>query len=300
MKQSVPEREQQDRPYFLFILPLGIALMLVVGQIALGFAPYWSVSASMDSSLNPNAAYIRASSAGEVEPLLPVILTPPAWQDTFLTPQADPTGTAAGSASTDPGATSEASANRHSGPTATPTTSTEEHVLRRITPTPSPTAAAATTLTLPATATSTPVTPATATPTLTLPAAATPALTLPPPSTPTATPTSKPRRKKTATPTPSSATAPSAPEGLAAEPAKGKGVLLSWSPPASDGGYPVTGYNVYRATASGEEVFLRSVKNVTSFKDSSTTQGQAYYYIVRAVNAAGEGPPSSEGTAVAK
>jgi len=39
---------------------------------------------------------------------------------------------------------------------------------------------------------------------------------------------------------------------------------------------------------------------VTSFKDTSTTRGQTYFYRVTAVNAVGEGPASSEASAVAK
>jgi hypothetical protein len=93
---------------------------------------------------------------------------------------------------------------------------------------------------------------------------------------------------------------PSAPQNLTAAPAKGKGVQLTWSPPVSNGGSPITGYNIYRGTASGGETFLTSVGNVTSFKDTSTVRRQTYYYIVTAVNAVGEGPASNEASAVAK
>ena len=98
------------------------------------------------------------------------------------------------------------------------------------------------------------------------------------------------------------ATAPSAPQNLTAQAAKGKGVQLSWSAPASNGGSPITGYNIYRGTFSGGETPtpLASVGNVTSFKDTSTTRGQTYYYIVKAVNAVGESPASNEASAIAK
>lgn len=96
------------------------------------------------------------------------------------------------------------------------------------------------------------------------------------------------------------ASAPSAPQNLTAVPARGKGVQLSWSAPASDGGSPVTGYNIYRGNVAGGETLLTSVGNVTSFKDTSTTRGATYYYRVTAVNAVGEGPASNEANTTAK
>jgi hypothetical protein len=96
------------------------------------------------------------------------------------------------------------------------------------------------------------------------------------------------------------ATVPSAPQNLAASPARGKGIQLTWSPPASNGGSAITGYRIYRGTSSGGEVLLTTVGNVTSYKDSSTTRGQTYYYKVTAVNAVGEGPASNEASAAAK
>ena len=96
------------------------------------------------------------------------------------------------------------------------------------------------------------------------------------------------------------ATVPSAPQNLTAEQAKGKGVQLNWSPPSSDGGSQITGYNIYRGDISGNETFLTSVGNLTSYKDTSTSRGQTYYYFVVAVNTVGESPASKEASAVAK
>ena len=117
---------------------------------------------------------------------------------------------------------------------------------------------------------------------------------------PTNTPTPTPTNTPTATPTSPGLTVPSAPQNLSAVPARGKGIQLSWSPPASNGGSPITGYNVYRGTVPGGETLLTSVGNVTSFKDTTTTRGQTYYYTVKALNAVGEGPASNEASAVAK
>lgn len=103
----------------------------------------------------------------------------------------------------------------------------------------------------------------------------------------------------TATPQ-AAASKPSAPQNLTAAPARGKGTQLSWSPPSSNGGSPITGYNIYRGTGAGGETLLTFVGNVTSFKDTSTSRGVTYFYYVKAVNAVGEGPASNEATTVAK
>jgi hypothetical protein len=100
--------------------------------------------------------------------------------------------------------------------------------------------------------------------------------------------------------TPQNVAAPSAPQNLAAAAARGKGIQLTWSAPASNGGSAITGYKIYRGTTSGGEVLLTTVGNVTSYKDSTTSRGVTYYYKVTAVNAAGEGPASNEASATAK
>jgi hypothetical protein len=71
-------------------------------------------------------------------------------------------------------------------------------------------------------------------------------------------------------------------------------VHLSWQAPSSDGGSAITGYRVYRGTASGAETLLAPLGNVTSFDDLGAANGTTYYYEVGAVNVAGEGPRSSE------
>jgi len=69
-------------------------------------------------------------------------------------------------------------------------------------------------------------------------------------------------------------------------------VHLSWTPPSSGSG--ITGYNIYRGTASGGETFLSSIGNITAYDDSTVSTGTTYYYRVAAVNSYGSGLPSNE------
>jgi hypothetical protein len=88
----------------------------------------------------------------------------------------------------------------------------------------------------------------------------------------------------------------SAPQNLTARAGPGKGVSLSWSPPASDGGSPITGYKVYRGTSVDTSTMnlIASPGNVTTYKDTSTTKGSTYYYAVTAMTATVvEGPFST-------
>jgi peptidoglycan/xylan/chitin deacetylase (PgdA/CDA1 family) len=89
------------------------------------------------------------------------------------------------------------------------------------------------------------------------------------------------------------AVAPPAPTLTGATGGSGS-VALQWSAPAWDGGSAVTGYNVYRGTSSGGETLLAQVGNVTSYTDSTATNGTKYFYTVSAVNSVGEGAQSGE------
>lgn len=84
---------------------------------------------------------------------------------------------------------------------------------------------------------------------------------------------------------------PTAPQNLTAKAGPGKGVSLSWSPPASDGGSAITGYKVYRGASSDTTAMtlIASPGNVTTYKDTSTTKRSTYWYAVTAMNAVGEG-----------
>jgi fibronectin type 3 domain-containing protein len=94
------------------------------------------------------------------------------------------------------------------------------------------------------------------------------------------------------------ATAPSAPQGLAATGGNGS-VKLSWSAPSTDGGSPVTGYDVYRGTSPGGESATPVATSVagTSYTDTGLANGTKYYYTVAAVNAVGVSPQSNEASA---
>jgi fibronectin type 3 domain-containing protein len=70
-------------------------------------------------------------------------------------------------------------------------------------------------------------------------------------------------------------------------------VHLSWTVP-SDGGAPITGYNVYRGTDAGGETLLGSAGNATTYNDTAVSSGATYYYRVAAVNSVGEGALSNE------
>ncbi len=71
-------------------------------------------------------------------------------------------------------------------------------------------------------------------------------------------------------------------------------VDLTWEPPWSDGGLPITNYRLYRGTASGFLAVLREIGPEFSLVDTNLVSGQTYYYQVTAINTVGEGPPSVE------
>ena len=95
-------------------------------------------------------------------------------------------------------------------------------------------------------------------------------------------------------------TVPGAPAGLTANPGDQQ-VNLSWSAPASDGGSPVTGYDVYQGTSPGGETGTPvngSLVTSTSYPVTGLTNGTTYYFTVKAVNAQGLGAAPGEVLAV--
>jgi titin len=92
---------------------------------------------------------------------------------------------------------------------------------------------------------------------------------------------------------------PSAPLEFSATPGNSY-VLLNWNEPASTGGFPVINYTIYRSDASGSEIFIIEVGNITQFNDTNVINGNTYYYTVRAINIIGEGAQSYEKSALPK
>src|SRR5207302_6494038 len=89
---------------------------------------------------------------------------------------------------------------------------------------------------------------------------------------------------------------PGPPQGLAAT-AGDAPVTLTWPPPSSNGGSPITNYRIYRATASGGETLKATIGNVLTYTDTAVSNGVTYYYQVSAVSNVGEGPRSNEASA---
>lgn len=65
-------------------------------------------------------------------------------------------------------------------------------------------------------------------------------------------------------------------------------VMLTWSPPPSDGGSSITGYIIYRGTSPDNPSVLTSVPGDTlSWIDESAQKGKTYYYWIVAENSVG-------------
>ncbi|MBI3606973.1 MAG: fibronectin type III domain-containing protein [Nitrospirae bacterium] len=94
-------------------------------------------------------------------------------------------------------------------------------------------------------------------------------------------------------------TLPAAPAGVAATAGDGQ-VIISWNPVSG-----ATAYNLYMASVDGVNIsnynaLADGMKHpgVTSpFTHTNLTNGKTYYFVVTAVNAAGESPESTVGTA---
>jgi titin len=82
---------------------------------------------------------------------------------------------------------------------------------------------------------------------------------------------------------------PSAPSRLSYGLAGGA-VVLTWSPPARDGGRPVLGYRVYRGAEAASMALVASVPDVSTYSDDLVVANETYFYAVTALNDIGEGP----------
>ena len=89
---------------------------------------------------------------------------------------------------------------------------------------------------------------------------------------------------------------PTAPQDLQASPGDAF-INLTWQAPSNEGGSAVTDYQVWRGAISGAETFFVNAGLRLWFNDTGLTNGQTYYYMVRAENAQSAGPNSSEASA---
>ncbi len=87
---------------------------------------------------------------------------------------------------------------------------------------------------------------------------------------------------------------PGAPRNLSATAGDAQ-VSVSWSPPSSDGGSPVTGYDLYESSAPGTEgTRVLTGTATTAYAATGLSDGTTYYFEATALNVAGEGPASAQ------
>ena len=84
MKRS--EGERRGWTLVVVFLLIGLLCVIVAGNLAIRFAPHWTLQADVRSRLNPDSAYFTAQPGFVLPPLDPAILTPPVWINVFLTP----------------------------------------------------------------------------------------------------------------------------------------------------------------------------------------------------------------------
>lgn len=91
-------------------------------------------------------------------------------------------------------------------------------------------------------------------------------------------------------------TVPAAPTIVSVEVAEGQ-ATIAWTPPADDGGSPITGYVIERVNPSPLEIEFPALPASTATV-TGLTNGVAHTFTVRAVNAVGRGPASAASSPV--
>ncbi len=84
---------------------------------------------------------------------------------------------------------------------------------------------------------------------------------------------------------------PGSPGSLSGSPSE-FGISLSWNAPSQNGGSGIISYNIYRGP-SLDTMSLVETATGTTYPDIGLSPGTRYYYTITAVNAVGEGLPSS-------
>ncbi|HWG91318.1 MAG TPA: fibronectin type III domain-containing protein, partial [Candidatus Thermoplasmatota archaeon] len=69
--------------------------------------------------------------------------------------------------------------------------------------------------------------------------------------------------------------------------------VLRWSAPASDGGSPITGYEIVRTELGKPTPIPARAASETTYLDTGLENGRQYNYTIRALNAKGAGPVSA-------
>ena len=87
-KGKASEHERRDWIIILIVLLFGFLCVVVAGEQAVRFAPYWKLDTNMQSNLDPDSDFLTNKPVGYHGPLDPSILTQPSWINVFLTPGA--------------------------------------------------------------------------------------------------------------------------------------------------------------------------------------------------------------------
>jgi hypothetical protein len=97
--------------------------------------------------------------------------------------------------------------------------------------------------------------------------------------------------------TPAPATVPGAPTGVGGTAGDAR-AILTWTPPASTGGSPITGYRIVPRIAGVAQTPIDTLSATPGFTVTGLTNGTAYTFIVRALNSVGASADSAASSAI--